>query len=122
MRILFNSNISEVYVYEKRVVWDISLYVGEGKRKVGYKFGIFPMYEKCYAVFKYWDDKYYSTIEEYNNKSKDKYIEGEEFYFKPYCVISSNSGEKHTVRFKTVKELNDYVDELKNLAPHIVLK
>lgn len=122
MKILFNSNISEIYVYEKRAVWDISLYVGEGKRKIGYKFGIFPKYEKCYAVFKYWDNEYYSTIEEYNNNSKDKYIEGEEFYFKPHCVISSNSGEKHTVRFKTIKELHDYVEELKKLAPHIVLK
>jgi hypothetical protein len=122
MKILFTDNISEVYVNKKREVWDISLSVGNGKRKVGTRYGIFTKYEKCYGVFKHWDDEYWGTIEEYNEKSTEKYIEDETFYYKPYCVIVSNSGEKNKVIFETVEELLIYVEELKNCGKHIVMK
>lgn len=122
MKVLFTNNISEVYVLEKTEVWDINLSIRNGKRKVGNVLGIFPKYEKCYGVFKWWSDEYWGTIEEYNDKSKDKYIEDGKFYYKPYCVIVSNSGQKNEVVFETVKELLSYVEELKNMGEHIIIK
>lgn len=122
MKVLFNNNISEVYVHEKTEVWDIDLSVRNGRRKVGTILGIIPKYEKCYGVFHWWDDEYWGTVEEYNLITTDKYIEGNRFYYKPYCLIVSNSGEKNTVIFKTVKELTVYVEKLKTIGEHIVLK
>lgn len=122
MKVLFNNNISEVYVHEKTEVWDIDLSVRNGRRKVGTILGIFPKYEKCYGVFHWWDDEYWGTVEEYNKKSKERYIENGKFYYKPYCLIVSNSGEKNKVIFKTVKELTVYVEKLKTIGEHIVLK
>ena len=122
MKVLFNNNISEVYVHEKTEVGDIDLSVRNGRRKVGTILGIIPKYEKCYGVFHWWDDEYWGTVEEYNLITTDKYIEGNRFYYKPYCLIVSNSGEKNTVIFKTVKELTVYVEKLKTIGEHIVLK
>jgi len=122
MKVLFTNNISEVYVHEKTEVWDIDLSVRNGRRKVGTILGIFPKYEKCYGVFHWWDDEYWGTVEEYNKKSKERYIENGKFYYKPYCLIVSNSGEKNTVIFETVKELTVYVEKLKTIGEHIVLK
>jgi hypothetical protein len=122
MIILFSSNISEVYVNKKTKVWDSNLSIKNGKRKVGKVWGIFPKYEKCYGLFYWWTDEYWGTIEEYNEKSKDTYIENGTFYNKPYCVIVSNSGEKNKVVFETVEELLSYVEDLKKSGEHIVLK
>ena len=122
MKVLFNNNISEVYVHEKTEVWDIDLSVRNGRRVVGTILGIIPKYEKCYGVFHWWDDEYWGTVEEYNKKSKERYIENGKFYYKPYCLIVSNSGEKNKVIFKTVKELTVYVEKLKTIGEHIVLK
>ena len=122
MKVLFNNNISEVYVHEKTEVWDIDLSVRNGKKVVGTILGIIPKYEKCYGVFHWWDDEYWGTVEEYNLITTDKYIEGNRFYYKPYCLIVSNSGEKNKVIFKTVKELTVYVEKLKTIGEHIVLK
>ena len=122
MKVLFNNNISEVYVHEKTEVWDIDLSVRNGRRKVGTILGIFPKYEKCYGVFHWWENEYWGTVEEYNLITTDKYIEGNRFYYKPYCLIVSNSGEKNTVIFETVKELTVYVEKLKTIGEHIVLK
>jgi hypothetical protein len=122
MKILFTDNISEIYVHKKREVWDIGLYIGNGKILVGYRYGLFPKYEKCYGVFKNWEDEYWGTIEEYNEKSTDKFIENETFYYKPYCLIVSNSGEQNKVIFETVEELLSYVDQLKDIGRHIILK
>jgi hypothetical protein len=122
MKVLFTNNISEVYVHEKTGVWDIELSVKNGKRKVGTVLGIFPKYERCYGVYHWWDNEYWGTIEEYNKKSTDKYIEGEGFYYKPHCIIVSNSGEKNKVIFETVEELLSYVEDLKKIGDHIIMK
>jgi hypothetical protein len=122
MKLLFVNNISEVYVYKKTKVWCEYLSIKNGKRKVGNVLGIFPKYEKCYGVFDVWSDKYWGTIEEYNDSSKDEYIEDETFFYKPHCVIVSNSGEQNKVVFETDKELLSYVEELKNMGEHILIK
>jgi hypothetical protein len=121
MKVLFNNNISEVYVYEKEYVFE-GLSIKNGKRKVGTILGIFPKYEKFYGVYYDWDNEYWGTIEYYNKSRTDKYIEDERFYYKPHCVIVSNSGEKNKVIFETVEELLSYVEKLKTIGEHIVLK
>ena len=122
MKILFTDNISEIYVHTKTEVWDIGLSVRNGLIKVGTKYGIFPKYEKFYGVYEKWDDIHWGTIEDYNKRSTEKYIEDETFYYKPYCVIVSNSGEKNKVIFETVEELLIYVEQLKDCGKHIVMK
>jgi hypothetical protein len=121
MKVLFNNNISEVYVYEKEYVFE-GLSIKNGKRKVGTVLGIFPKYERCYGVYHWWDNEYWGTIEEYNKKSTDKYIEEERFYYKPHCIIVSNSGEKNKVIFETVELLLSYVEDLKKLGDYIIMK
>lgn len=122
MKVLFSNNISEVYVHEKTEVWGIELSVKNSRRKVGTILGIFPKYEKCYGVFHWWDDEYWGTVEEYNKNSTERYIEDERFYYKPHCIIVSNSGEKNKVIFETVKELLSFVENIKTIGDHIVLK
>jgi hypothetical protein len=122
MKILFNNNISEVYVNEKRRLFHINYIIGNGKRKVSTKWGIFPKYEKCYGLFSRWGGEYWGDIEEYIKIYGDEYIEDGAFYRKPYCLIVSNSGEKNEVVFETVDELLSYVEELKNMGEHILIK
>lgn len=121
MKVLFNSNISQINVYEKSYYFS-SLTFKRGKRQVGTKFGIFPIYESVEGLFYYWDDKYWGTVEEYNTLERNTYFEVGEFYYKPYCVIHTNSGKANTVYFETVSQLLDYVDELKDFLPHIIIK
>ncbi len=123
MKILFTNNISEIRVFEKYQEWDNSYYIDLGKKRVGTRFFIFPIYEKVKGLFYYYDDNYYCTIEEYNNDiTKRKYIEDGKFYHYPHCTIYMNSGEKHDVYFKTKDELYDYVNELKKGSSHIEIK
>jgi hypothetical protein len=122
MKVLFTNNISEVYVHEKTEVWDIELSVRNGRKVVGTILGIFPKFEKCYGVFHWWDNEYWGTVEEYNKSHTDKYIEEGTFYYKPYCLIVSNSGEKNKVIFETVEELLYYVEDLKKVGEHIIIK
>ena len=125
MKVLFTNNISEVYVNEKTEVWDIDLTVKNGRRKVGTILGIFPKYKKCYGVYHWWNNGFLGTIEEFNKYSEhstDKYIEEGIFYYKPYCLIVSNSGGRNKVIFETVEELLSYVEDLKKIGDHIIMK
>ena len=124
MKIVFNSNITEVRVFPDRSLrFDTSLYLGKGRVKIGTKFGIFPVYKRVEGLFHSWSQNYWGTIEEYNKEySKNRFVTPEgEFYYKPHCSIHMNNGKFHDVFFDTDEELNKYVDELKGLAPHIIL-
>lgn len=59
MKILFNSNIAEVRVFNK-ARYSNSLWYGTGKRKIGRRLGIFPVYEKADAIFYKWDNDYWA--------------------------------------------------------------
>jgi hypothetical protein len=50
MKILFSNNITEIRVYEKARHYS-DLVFGTGKRKIGTKWGIFPIYEKIEGLF-----------------------------------------------------------------------
>ena len=120
MKVLFNNNISQVNVYEKsRHYCDLSF--KKGKKQIGTKWGIFTVYEEVEGLFFWWGDGYWGTVEEYN-RDRETYFEDGEFYKKPHCIIHTNSGKENIVYFKTTEELHKYVDELKNLAPHIIIK
>jgi hypothetical protein len=120
MKVLFNKNISQINVYEKSQHYS-DLVFKRGKRQIGTKWGIFPIYEMVEGLFYYWDDEYWGTIEEYNSKG-ETYFEGGVFYQRPHCVIYTTGGQSNKVYFKTTNELLEYVDELKSLAPHVILK
>jgi hypothetical protein len=122
MKILFTNNISEVYVHEKTGVWDKELSVKNGRRKVGTILGIFPKYERFYGVYHWWNNEYWGTVEEYNERPIDNFIEGDRFFYKPHCIIVSNSGERNKVIFETVELLLSYVEDLKKIGDHIIMK
>jgi hypothetical protein len=121
MKILFNNHISQINVYEKSLHYS-DLVFKRGARQVGTKFGIFPVYETVEGLFSHWSDDYWGTVEEYNTSDRNTYFEDGEFYVKPHCIIYTTGGKSNTVYFKTVKGLLNYVDELKSLAPNVILK
>ena len=122
MKIIFNQNICRVNVYEKLEDYIGTFVVTTGKRKIGYRFKIFPQYEKIEGVFYWWHEDFYSSIEEFNKKQKRKYVEDKKIYYKPHCVIVTNDGNKEEVFFETKEELNSYVDKLKSFSSHITIE
>lgn len=50
------------------------------------------------------------------------YTDYDEVYLKPHCVIHTADGGEKTIYFETKKEIDDYVKELKEKAPHIVVQ
>jgi hypothetical protein len=124
MRIVFSSNITEVVIFgEKALRWDTSLILRKGKRKIGTKFLIFPIYEQIEGLFYRYSEEYWGTIEEYNKSYSNRFVTPDgKFYYKPHCRIHMNNGQYNEVFFETVEELNEYVNELKTLASHIILK
>jgi len=126
MNIIFNNAISNVRVFPKDKNWDNGLMVvNNHKRKIGTKYLIIPIYEIVpNAVVDRWvgyGDGYYSTVEEFNQTSEKCYIEDNTIYYKPHCTIFYNNKGSEDVFFKTVEELNLYVDELKLIGPHIII-
>jgi hypothetical protein len=122
MKIIFNQNICRVNVYEKLEEYNSNFVVTTEKRKIGYRFKIFPRYEEIEGVFYWWDREFYSTIEDFSKKQKRKYVEDKKIYYKPHCVIVTNDGNKEEVFFDTKEELNSYVDKLKSISPYIILE
>jgi hypothetical protein len=120
MKVLFNKNISQINVYEKSRHFG-DLVFSTGKRRIGTKWGIFPIYETIEGLFNHWSEEYWGTVEEYNAKG-NTYFEDGKFYKRPHCIIHTNSGKENTIYFGTTNELLQYVDELKSLAPHVILK
>ena len=49
------------------------------------------------------------------------YIDGDSIYWYPNCVIKMSDGGEKCVYFKTVADLEKFVDELKSKAPHIIV-
>jgi hypothetical protein len=122
MRIIFTNNISSISV-NKRSVNYLQYHYKKGPRKIGTKFfGLFDKYEQVYGLFDWYGDYCYS-VEEFNSRSEESFYDIEEdcFVYKPHCIIHTNDGKSKTVFFKTIDELNQYVEELKLLNQHIIL-
>jgi hypothetical protein len=119
--IIYNNNISQVKVYRKSKYYS-SLEFRTGRKKVGTKFWIIPIYQKVEALFYDWAGEYWGTVEEYNTGDRETFFEDGVCYYKPHCSIYLNNGKHEDVYFDTVEKLDAYVEELKNLAPHIILK
>jgi hypothetical protein len=121
MKIVFNSNITEIRVYPKaRYYSDLAL--RNGLVFKGRKYLIFPIYERKEGLFRRWDGEYWGSIDDYNTKDRKSYVEDGEFYSKPHYELHMNNGKHHEVYFETVEELNEAVNGLKNMAPHIIVK
>jgi hypothetical protein len=119
MEIIFNSNITRIKVYKKAIC--LHYQVKAYKNKIGVKYLFIPIYEEIKGVYKFWTDKYVCDLIDFNKKSEDYFFENDGFYYKPHVEIYTNDGGKREKFFKTVEELNEYVEELKSLAPHIIL-
>lgn len=115
--IVFNHAITKIRVYPKlendnRVVYD-------KKIRIGWNWGIIPIYKTEKWVKKWWDNNDIGTVEEYNIESTTSYVNGDTVYYKPHCDIHLNDKSKYSKYFETKDELQEYVKELSSLAPHI---
>lgn len=115
--IVFNHAITKIRVYLKlendnRVVYN-------KKIRIGWKWGIIPVYKTEKWVRRFWSDKDISSIEDYNKISTESYVEGDTVYYKPHCDIYLNDKSKYSKYFETEDELQEYVNELASLASHI---
>jgi hypothetical protein len=126
MNIIFNNAISNIRVLPKNENWNTNLIVlNNFKRKIGTKYLVIPIYEIVpnavidkHASF---SGEYYCTVEEFNQTSEKSYIEGNTIYYKPHCTIFFGTKGYQDVFFKTIEELNLYVDKLKSVGPHIII-
>jgi hypothetical protein len=126
MNIIFNNAISNIRVLPKNENWNTNLIVlNNFKRKIGTKYLVIPIYEIVpnavideHAGF---SGEYYCTVEEFNQTSEKSYIEGNTIYYKPHCTIFFGTKGYQDVFFKTIEELNLYVDKLKSVGPHIII-
>ena len=114
MNIIFNNAISNIIV------------LNNFKRKIGTKYLVIPIYEIVpnavideHAGF---SGEYYCTVEEFNQTSEKSYIEDNKIYYKPHCTIFFGMKGYQDVYFKTVEELNNYVEDLKKLGSHIIIE
>ena len=127
MNIIFNNAISNVRVFPKNKDFNTGLkVVNNYKRKIGTKYLVIPIYEIVpNAVVDRWagfEPGYYSTVEEFNQTSEKCYIEDNTIYYKPHCTIFFGIKGYQDVYFKTVEELNNYVEDLKKLGSHIIIE
>jgi hypothetical protein len=121
MKILFNNNISSISVFEKSRYYG-SFIVKNGRRKIGTRFGIFPVYEKIYGIFGRYSEGFLYTIEDFNKGTKYYVEENDGIYYRPYCNISMNNGNTESIYFSTVSELKDYIEKIKEKSNHIIIK
>ena len=133
MKILYTNAISEVFVKPKSSFIPNRSIVRNYKKRIGRKFLFIPIYEIIpEAVINWWDDEFVCTVDEFNEKkgrgytflckNENSFIENENFYLYPHCVIVMNNGSKHSVFFDTVEELDEYIKDLKLNGNHIIIK
>ena len=122
MDILYIHGITKVSVFRKFRCWELRLKIVKNfRKKVGRKFLFFPIYEDLgECVVNHWSENFVSTVEEF--KSTEVFIEDGVFYYKPHCSIYMNNNSKKNIYFEKVEELNKYVNELKSIAPNIIIE
>jgi hypothetical protein len=108
--IIFNHGIVRILVRKKSQ----NLYWSVVTKKVGPWFG--PKIEKKF-VQRLWEE----PIPIEDAKWNSSYIEDDEIYYKPHCIIYMTDKSNKEVYFETEEELTKYVDELKEKAPHIIV-
>ena len=123
MNILYVHGITRVSVHKKIEDWQRNFkLVSNFKRRVGYKFLIFPIYENLgESVLRgWWSEEFYSTAKDF--KHSKIFLENGKFYHKPHCSIYMNDKSNKDVYFNTVEELEKYIYELKAFAPNIIIE
>lgn len=122
MNILYVHGITRVSVYKKAEYQQLNFkLVSNFKKRVGYKFLIFPIYENIgESVINYWSGEFYSTAKDFRHSKI--FLENGKFYHKPHCLIYMSDKSSKDVYFNDVEELNKYVYELKLIAPNIIIE
>ncbi len=116
MTVVFIKHIAHIEMCEKKRAsrW---LYYGTNKVKVGKQFfGLVPMYETKTGVFEHYfmdEDKFVGTVEDFNNKNKNIYCDGEDVYQRPHIVMTMNNNNTIKQYFSTVDEMRNFVHALK---------
>ena len=112
--ILFKNNITRLSLQPKHKI--LNTRVDMKLKRVGFKYGFIPVYEKKPAVFYYGDFECF--VEDYENQHQ--YIEDDKVYMVPHVDIYMNDRTySSTVYFKTVEEMQDYADEIVKDNPYI---
>ena len=121
--IIFTSNIVSIRSFPKhKDSWPRYHVVRNFKKRVGYKFLIFPVYEIVEAAVLYspWTTpRYHCELKDF--ESDTSYFENDILYDKPHCDIKTNDGKNSSKYFETVEELDNFVNDLLSKAPHIEL-
>jgi hypothetical protein len=111
--ILFKNNITRLSLHPKHKISntrvDIKL------KRVGFKYGFIPVYEKKPAVYSWGEFLYF--VDDFNEPNQ--YIEDGKVYMVPHIDIYMNDGYCESVYFKTIEEMNNYANEIKKDNPHI---
>lgn len=111
--ILFNNNITRIGVYPKSRACRFT--IEPSLRLVGIKYGFIPIFKIIDCVHRW--GEFYSRIEDF--KVKKYFIDDNDVFYKPHCIIFMNDQTQHEVFFETIDELTEYVKELKSKAPNI---
>jgi len=125
MKILFGQGIVRAKVHIKKEVdsYECSHRVVRNyKRRIGYKFLIFPIYEiiEAAVVRDGWSSvEYYCDLKDYVRN--DYYFENDILYSYPYCYIELMNGKYEEVYFKNEELLKEFVERLKAFGAHIIL-
>jgi hypothetical protein len=116
--IIFNHAICKITVHpksenENREVVTLTKRAGwEWKGLIPY-----PILERNKFVKRFWSDKIISSVDKYDEKNS--YVDGNNVYYKPHCVIYLVDRSNKEVYFETIGEMETYVTELSSSSPHI---
>lgn len=114
--ILFTSNITRIRKTPLEISYDYEI---RNKTKiVGFKYGIIPIFKKIKGVFNVFGG-FYCLVEDF--KEKNFYILNDVIYHKPYCTIWMNDKSSTYVHFKTIEEMDFFVENITSQFPNIIV-
>jgi hypothetical protein len=113
--LIFVNQIAHIVKCEKERIFGWRYY-GTNKIQVGTKFfNLIPVYETKTGVFEYCfmsDHIYLGTAEEYNQAHTTTYCDGVKVYKMPHVKITMSSKDTVEKYFKTVAEMDAFVESL----------
>jgi len=123
MLIVFTNNIVSIKKFPKYKEICPSYYIARNyKKKIGHRYWLFPVYEVIEeAVIKGgWSlEEFLCELKDF--ESDQYFFEGDDLYNKPHCEIRMSDGKCVTKWFKTIEELDSFVEETTSKAPHIII-
>lgn len=117
--IIFVHAITSISIFPKR---ERERRIYSRKKRIGWKYGIIPIFETKNYVCNRWNNEEISLVEEYNSIATKSYVENNIVYYKPHCKIFMNNKSHQSVYFDTEEELYEYTNNLIAQAPHIEIE